>query len=260
MPFLDLPTHRVHYRLDGAEGKPWLTFCNSLGADLHMWDEQVQALAPHVRLLRYDRRGHGESGMPAGPYRVDDLGADVLALWEALGVARSHFCGLSIGGLTGQWLGVHAGARLDRLVVSATAQKIGSAERWQARIAQVQAEGLTAPAEATVQRWFTSGFAERHPQRLDIIVAEFVSTAPDGYVACCQAVAAADFRGRLGALAAPLLAIAGEDDPVCAPGELRDIAYAVEDGQYVHVPGRHICNVESAQAFNRHLLGFLQAA
>ncbi|MEE7548664.1 3-oxoadipate enol-lactonase [Xanthomonas sp. Kuri4-1] len=260
MPFLDLPTHRVHYRLDGTEGRPWLTFCNSLGTDLHMWDEQVEALAPHYRLLRYDRRGHGDSGVPAGPYRVDDLGADVLALWQALGIERSHFCGLSIGGLTGQWLGLHAGARLDRLVVSATAQKIGTAESWQARIAQVQAEGLTALAEATVQRWFTPAFAEQHPQRLDNIVAEFVSTSPEGYVACCQAVADADFRDRLGAVTVPVLAIAGEDDPVCPPGDLRDLAYAVEHGRYAHVPGRHICNVESAQAFNRLLLDFLQGA
>lgn len=260
MPFLDLPSHRLHYRLDGTEGKPWLTFCNSLGTDLHMWDEQIDALAPHYRLLRYDRRGHGASGVPAGPYRVDDLGADVLALWDALRIERSHFCGLSIGGLTGQWLGLHAGARLQRLVVSATAQKIGSADSWRARIAQVRAEGLAALVAATRERWFTAAFAALQPQRLDSIMASFLATAPEGYAACCDAVATADFRGRLGALAVPLLAIAGDEDPVCPPQDLRDIAAAVQHGRAAQVPGRHICNVESAQAFNHHLLEFLQAS
>jgi len=260
MPFLDLPSHRLHYRLDGSEGKPWLTFCNSLGTDLHMWDEQIDALAPHYRLLRYDRRGHGASGAPAGPYRVDDLGADVLALWDALRIERSHFCGLSIGGLTGQWLGLHAAARLQRLVLSATAQKIGSADSWRARIAQVQAEGLAALVAATRERWFTTAFAALQPQRLDSIMASFLATAPEGYAACCDAVATADFRGRLGALAVPLLAIAGDEDPVCPPQDLRDIAAAVQHGRAAQVRGRHICNVESAQAFNQLLLEFLQAS
>lgn len=127
MTHLQLPTHRLHYRLDGTEGRPWLTFCNSLGTDLQMWDMQIAAFAPHYRILRYDRRGHGDSDTPPGPYSVADLGQDVLALWDALQIDQSDFCGVSIGGLTGQWLGLHAPQRLRRLVVCATAQRSAAA-------------------------------------------------------------------------------------------------------------------------------------
>lgn len=259
MAYLQLPTHRLHYRLDGTEGRPWLTFCNSLGTDLQMWDTQIAAFAPHYRILRYDRRGHGGSDTPPGPYSVADLGQDVLALWDALQIDQSDFCGVSIGGLTGQWLGLHAPQRLRRLVVCATAQKIGSSESWNARIAQVRSEGLAVLVDATLQRWFTPPFAISHAQRLEMIVAAFVATSPDGYIACCQAVADADFRGALDTLALPLLAVAGEDDPVCPPNDLREIASAVPHGHYAQVPGRHICNLESPAAFNDTVLRFLRA-
>ncbi|APP86413.1 3-oxoadipate enol-lactonase [Xanthomonas hortorum pv. vitians] len=259
MAYLQLPTHRLHYRLDGTEGRPWLTFCNSLGTDLQMWDTQIAAFAPHYRILRYDRRGHGDSDTPPGPYSVADLGQDVLALWDALQIDQSDFCGVSIGGLTGQWLGLHAPQRLRRLVVCATAQKIGSSESWNARIAQVRSEGLAVLVDTTLQRWFTPPFAISHAQRLEMIVAAFVGTSPDGYIACCQAVADADFRGALDTLALPLLAVAGEDDPVCTPNDLREIASAAPHGHYAQVPGRHICNLESPAAFNDTVLRFLQA-
>ncbi|HBK46876.1 MAG TPA: 3-oxoadipate enol-lactonase [Xanthomonadaceae bacterium] len=259
MPFLDLTTHRLHYRVSGPEGRPWLTFCNSLGTDLHMWDEQFAAFESRFRILRYDRRGHGASTAPAGVYDIADLGRDVLALWDGLGIERTHFCGLSIGGLTGQWLGVHAGQRLERLVVCATAAKIGTLESWQERIRQVQAGGLLPLAEGTVQRWFRPGFVSAHPLVVDEIVGSFLATSPDGYIGCCNAVAGADFRGQLAGISVPLLAIAGDDDPVCPPAELRHIAGGVADGRFAQVPGRHICNLESPQPFNALLREFLQA-
>jgi pimeloyl-ACP methyl ester carboxylesterase len=114
MAYLDLPTHTIHYRIDGSDGKPWLTFCNSLGTNMAMWEPQVQALAASFRILRYDRRGHGQSGTPPGAYSIADMGNDVLALWDALGIEQSHFCGLSIGSMTGMWLGINAGSRLGR--------------------------------------------------------------------------------------------------------------------------------------------------
>ncbi len=183
MQFLELDTHRLHYRIDGPDDAPWLTFCNSLGTDLHMWDPQVAGLSKRFRILRYDRRGHGHSSAPPGLYGVADLGADVLALWDHLRVARSHFCGLSIGGLTGQWLGVHAGTRLHSLTVAATAAKIGTAESWDARIAQVRAHGLVPLREGTAERWFTPAFTAAEPARVEDILQRFVATTVAGYVA-----------------------------------------------------------------------------
>jgi 3-oxoadipate enol-lactonase len=259
MAFLDLPTHRLHYRIDGAEGAPWLTFCNSLGADLSMWDDQVAELAGDFRILRYDRRGHGQSTTAQGPYTIDQLGGDVLALWDALQIERTHFCGLSLGGLTGQWLGLNAADRLDRLVVCATAARIGTAESWAGRMATVREKGLAPLVEGTVARWFTEGFAERHQAQVKAIMDVFLATTPQGYIGCCNAVAQADFRDALPGLRVPLLAIAGEDDPTCPPADLQFIARTVADGRCAQVPGRHLCNVESAAAFTAALRDFLRA-
>lgn len=253
MDLLELDAHRLHYRIDGPVDAPWLTFCNSLGTDLHMWDPQVAALSGRFRILRYDRRGHGHSSAPPGLYSVADLGADVLALWDHLGVARSHFCGLSIGGLTGQWLGVHAGTRLHTLTVAATAAKIGTAESWETRIAQVHAQGLLPLREGTAERWFTPAFVAAQPAQVEDILQRFVATSVAGYVGCCHAVATADFRDQLAQIGVPTLAIAGDDDPVCPPADLQAIARGVAHGHAVAVPGRHICNIESADAFTAAL-------
>jgi 3-oxoadipate enol-lactonase len=259
MPFLDLPTHRLHYRIDGTEGAPWLTFCNSLGTDLSMWDLQVAELASDYRILRYDRRGHGQSTAAEGLYTIDQLGGDVVALWDALQIERTHFCGLSIGGLTGQWLGLDAPGRLDKLVVCATAAKIGTAESWAQRIAGVRENGLKPLAEGTVTRWFTEHFVDSHEAQVRDIIEIFLAATPAGYAGCCNAVANADFRNDLGKIRVPLLAIAGDDDPVCPPADLQHIADSVAHGHYAQVGGRHICNVESPGDFTTTLRDFLRA-
>jgi len=258
MPFLELESHRLHYRIDGAVDAPWLTFCNSLGTDLHMWDRQVDALSARFRILRYDRRGHGQSSAAPGLYSVAGLGADVVALWDHLGVERSHFCGLSIGGLTGQWLGVHAGERLHTLTVAATAAKIGTLESWNTRIEQVRRDGLLPLREGTAERWFTPAFAHAEPAVVEDILQRFVATDVGGYIGCCHAVATADFRDQLGRIQVPTLAIAGDDDPVCLPADLDAIAQGVADGRAIAVPGRHICNIESAEAFTAALAAHLR--
>lgn len=255
---MDLPTHRLHYRIDGsAVDRPWLTFCNSLGTDMHMWDAQVEALAGDFRILRYDRRGHGQSTAPPPPYGLADLGGDVIALLDALAIPRTHFCGLSIGGLTGQWLAIHAGTRIDRIVVSATAARIGTAESWHARIADVRKSGLEPLLPPTAERWFTQAFRHRHPDVVETVLTSFAATSTDGYIGCCAALGDADLRGRLGQIACPLLAISGADDPVCPPGDLARIAQDVPKGRHLSLPGRHIVNVESAAQFNAALADFL---
>lgn len=254
---LELPSHRLHYRIDGRPGRPWLLLCNSLGTDLHMWDAQIADLGEDFRVLRYDRRGHGGSGTPPPPYTIADLGGDALALLDALGVEHVHFCGLSIGGLVGQWLGLHAASRLDRLVLCATAARIGTRESWQARDAQVREQGLAGLVEATAQRWFTPAFLEARPEVAEAILATFRATSADGYRGCCAALAEVDFRPHLHRIGVPVLAVSGNDDPVCPPADLQAIADGVADGRHVSVPGRHICNVESPQAFNAAVRAFL---
>lgn len=262
MTFLDLPgshlpSQRLHYRIDGTRG-PWLTFCNSLGADLHMWDAQAEALSGSFRILRYDRRGHGASSASPAPYSMADLGGDVLALLDALQIDRTHFCGLSIGGLVGQWLGVHASDRLDRLIVCATAAKIGTAESWQERSEQVRDHGLAPLLEPTAERWFTPAFNAAHPEVVRDILARFAATSIEGYRGCCAALADTDLRGELGRIKTPLLAISGDDDPVCTRTDLQAIADGVVDGRHQSLPGRHIVNIESATAFNVAVADFLR--
>lgn len=259
--FLDLPTHRMHYRIDGDAADtslPWLLFCNSLGTDLHMWDAQIACLQPHFRILRYDRRGHGQSTASPAPYSIGDLGGDVLALLDALGIGHVHFCGLSIGGLNGQWLAVHAANRLDKIVLCATAAKIGTAESWNARIETVKANGLSSLLAATAERWFTPQFRAGNALLVEGILETFANVDPEGYNGCCAALAGADLRDGIGAVSNRLLAISGADDTVCPPVDLQSISDAVQNGQHVSLPGRHIVNIESAQAFNTILLDFLR--
>lgn len=258
MPVLDLGTHRLHYRVDGQDSTaPWLVFCNSLGTDLHMWDAQVEPLGRRFRLLRYDRRGHGRSSVPPGPYVLADLGRDVIALLDALGIARAHFCGLSIGGLTGQWLGLHAAERFDRMIFCATAPRIGTEAGWQDRVRAVQADGLPAMAEATADRWFSPGFRAAAPEVVDRIIGTFAATPPMGYAGCCAALAGADLRGDIARIARPVLALSGAEDAVCPPDHLDSLARTVRDGRHVTLPGRHIVNVEAATEFSDHVMAFL---
>ncbi|MCA1368658.1 3-oxoadipate enol-lactonase [Bradyrhizobium sp. BRP14] len=263
MPYLDLASHRLHYRIDGdtddSQSKPWLMFCNSLGTDLHMWDAQVAGLSRDFRLLRYDCRGHGLSSAPPPPYGLSDLGNDVLALLDVLQIERAHFCGLSIGGLTGQWLGIHAGQRLGKIAVCATSPKIGTAETWIARMETVRERGIATLTAATAERWFTPRFNAVEADTVGKILDSFVATAIDGYIGCCAALAGADLRDEIRGIANLLLAVSGDEDPVCPPSDLENIAACVQQGRHLSLPGRHVVNIESSQAFSAALLEFLHS-
>lgn len=260
MDTIELPTHRLHYRIDGdAPDKPWLTFCNSLGTDLHMWDRQVAELSKSHRILRYDRRGHGLSTTPTPPYQLADLGQDVLTLLDRLQIERTDFCGLSIGGLTAQWLGINASERLGKLVVCASAAQIGTQESWSARAEAVRQSGLSSLRDATADRWFSPDFRKDEPQTVETVLDMLTSTSLDGYIGCCAALGQADLRKELSRIANPLLAISGIDDAVCPPTDLESIASSVRNGRHIALPGRHIVNVESAVEFNRVLAEFLNS-
>jgi len=254
--FLQRASHRMHFRVDGPQNAPALVFSNSLGTDLHMWDAQAEALAEDFRVIRYDRRGHGASTAAQAPFTIGDLGGDVLALLDHLNVERAHFCGLSIGGLVGQWLGIYAADRLATLTVCATAARIGTTESWHERAELVRREGLGVLWDATVERWFGPSYVAAHGSVIDRLGDTFVRGSAQGYAQCCEALAQADFRDDLAKIAVPVLCVSGDDDPVCTPADLLHIASSVAHGRHVSVPGRHICNIESAPAFNAALVQF----
>jgi 3-oxoadipate enol-lactonase len=222
-----------------------------------MWDPQVDILSSDFRILRYDRRGHGRSTTPSTPFTIADLGNDVVALLDALNIEKTNFCGLSIGGLTGQWLAIHASQRLHRIVVCATAAKIGTMESWTARIEEVCNDGLQPLASATAERWFSPAFRVSNPAIVDAVLKSFGDTSEDGYVGCCAALATADLRADLAHIRHPLLAISGDRDPVCPPADLQALAVGASFGRHVSLPGRHIINIEAANSFNKVVRSFL---
>ena len=181
MPAVRLADGDLNYQLEGPAGAPVLVLSNSLGTNLHMWDAQIPAFTEHFRVLRYDTRGHGGSLITPGPYSIEQNGRDVLALLDALDIPRAHFCGLSMGGLIGQWLGIHAPERIERLVLCNTAAKIGTPEIWNPRIDTVLgggAEAMRNLRDASISRWFTADFAEGYPDQVEPIVGMLAQTSP----------------------------------------------------------------------------------
>ncbi len=247
----------LHYRLDGPETGPVLVLSNSLGTDLGMWDPQMPALQQRYRVLRYDTRGHGQSGLPPAPYQVDRLGKDVLALMDGLNVSQAMFCGLSMGGMTGMWLGVHAPQRFTKLVLCNTAAKIGTPEIWNSRIATVEQGGTAAILSGVIQRWFTEGFVKAQPAAVERISAMLRATPPGGYTAACGAVRDMDQRDSLAAIRLPTLVIAGSHDLSTPAQDGRFIADAIPGARYVEFPAAHLSNVEVAADFTKALTDFL---
>ncbi|HEX8595718.1 MAG TPA: 3-oxoadipate enol-lactonase [Pseudomonas sp.] len=260
MPTIALPDGDLHYRIDGAESAPVLLLCNSLGTHLGMWDEQMPALTEHFRVLRYDTRGHGQSVVSEGPYSIEQNGHDVIDLLDALGIEQTHFCGLSMGGLIGQWLLLNAPQRLKRVVLCNTAAKIANPEVWNPRIEAVLRDGtaaMLALREATVSRWFTPSFAINQPDTVDRLVNMLATTSPTGYAANCAAVRDADFRERLASASLPVLVICGDQDPVTTVADGECLVRAMKGAKGVVLSGAHLSNVEAGDAFTAEVLTFL---
>ena len=262
MAFVQLAEGELHYQLDGPQGAPVLVLSNSLGTDLHMWDAQVPAFAEHFRVLRLDTRGHGRSLVTPGPYSIAQLGGDVLALLDALEIRQAHFCGLSMGGLIGQWLGINAGERLGKLVVCNTAAKIGEPSVWNPRIEMVLRDGaaaMVALRDASIARWFTADFAQAHPEQAGKITDMLAATSPQGYAANCAAVRDADLREQLGAIKVPTLVISGSEDAVTPPSGGHFIQARVAGAEYAEFYAARLSNVQAGDAFSERVLQFLLA-
>jgi 3-oxoadipate enol-lactonase len=244
---------------------PTVLLLGSVGSTLEMWRPQLPALTAAYRVVRADTRGHGHSPVPPGPYEIDDLVDDALAVLDDLGVARAHVVGLSLGGMTALRLAAREPGRVVRLAVLCTSALLGPAQMWADRAAAVRAGGMAAIADAAVARWVTAPFGAAHPDTVAWLRSMLCSQPVEGYAECCGAIERMDLRADLASIAAPLLAIAGADDPTTPPDHLAAIADGVLDGRLLVIDeAAHLANVQQPAAVNSavlaHLAGASQAA
>ena len=251
----------VHAVEDGPADAPVVLLAGSLGSSLEMWDPQVAALSARFRVVRYDARGHGRSPVPPGPYVIDDLVDDAVALLDRLGVERAHVVGLSLGGMTAMRLAAREPDRVDRIALLCTSAKFASPEPWAERARTVRAQGTAAIADAVVARWFTDRLREQSPALVERMRDMVASTPAEGYASCCAAIETMDLRADLGRISAPVLAIAGADDPATPPEHLAAIVDAVPGARLLVLPqAAHLANVEQSVAVDAALLAHLDPA
>lgn len=250
----------TNYEIHGPEGAPWVTFSHSLACSLRMWDAQVAAFKDRFRILVYDTRGHGESEAPKGPYTLETLADDLRALLEQLDIKRTHFVGLSMGGMIGQTLVLKDPGIFDRVVLADTGhtQTAETLKQWEERIKTAETRGMQPLVQPTLERWFTEPFRKSKPEIVKKIADLIQSTPVPGYVGCCHAISQLNTTARLKEIKRPVLAIAGEQD-AAAPGT-RSIGENVPGAKLVMIPqAAHIANIEQAEAFNRALREFLSS-
>ncbi len=248
----------LHYEISGPEGAPTLLLGPSLGTTLRMWDGQLP-LAERLRLVRFDHRGHGGSPVPPAPYEIADLGRDVVELMDGLGLERVHYCGLSLGGMVGMWLGANAPERIDRLVLLCTAAYMPPASMWEQRITSVSEAGSVEPiAAAVVERWLTPEFRARRPELTASLRGMIAESPAEGYSGCCAAIARMDLRRDLERVRAPTLVVSGAQDVATPVADQELIAAAVPEARHAVVsPAAHLAAVEQAGRVNELIAGFL---
>lgn len=260
MPFLDIGKAKIFYRLEGNPGPLVLVLSHSIGTDHGMWEPQVGDLVPHFQVLRYDTRGHGASDAPAGDYSIDQLGADVLGLTDALGIRRFAFCGLSLGGAIGQWIAANAPDRVERLVLANTAPRFGSREQWDTRIRLVREGGMSAILDLATQRFFSRETIDRGDPYVQSIRSVLLGTNPTGYVGCCAALREFDSSALLEKISAPTLVIAGMRDvstPWAGNGEV--LAEKIPGATSVLLDAAHLSSLEQPHSFSSAVAEFLLA-
>lgn len=258
MPFALVDNTRLFYRLEGRDDKPTLVLAHSLGVDHNLWDQLVLDLAPHFRILRYDARGHGASDAPAGDYSIERLGRDALGLANALEINRFAFCGISLGGFVGQWLGSQARDRVSHLILANTSPNAGPASNWESRRQAVLGHGMHKIADIFFERSFTRETIARAEPRADSLRRTFLGTNPVGYAGCCAAVRDMNMTGLLREIRVPTLVIGGDKDvatPWAGHGEV--LARDIPDTRVVRLSAAHLSNIERPRSFATALLDFL---
>jgi 3-oxoadipate enol-lactonase len=257
MAFAELNGLRMRYEFSGPETAPVLVFSHPLGTDLTMWDGQAADFGRKFRVLRYDKRGHGGSSSPSGPYTIEQMGRDAVALLDHLKLQKVNYCGLSIGGQTGMWLGVNAPERLNKLVLSNTAAKIGNDDGWNARIDAVTKGGVKSVSKVVIDRWFTPEFQAKAPAEIEKIRGVFERSDAAGYVACCAAVKTFDFREKVGGVKVPTLVIAGTHDPATTPPDTKFVADRIAGSKFVELNASHLSNIEAREKYSAAVAEFL---
>jgi 3-oxoadipate enol-lactonase len=257
MPFIKSGEAQIHYALEGHSGSSVLVFSNSLGANFSMWNPQAHEFGKNLRILRSDTRGHGQSSSTPGPYSIEQLSKDVLTLLDALKLERVNFCGLSMGGMIGMWLGANAPEKLNKLILCNTGATIGNAEGWNTRIETVRKTGMKSISSAVLDRWFTPVFRAKDPVTISNTQMMLEAINPEGYASCCAAIRDFDFRAELGKIRVPTLVIAGAHDPATPPADGRFIAEHVSGARYVELNAAHLSNLEAEAQFNKEIAAFL---
>lgn len=259
LAFAQLNDVTLRYALDGPEGAPVLVLSPSLGTGLDLWRDAPPYLSKNLRLLRYDPRGHGGSTAPEGDYSLAQLGQDVTALMDYLNIEKAHYCGVSLGGMTGLWLALHAAHRLHSLIAVDTAATIGTQESWNARIAQVRRDGMTSIAQGTLERWYTAGFRRAHPEQVERTQQMLLSTPVAGYAGCCAAIRDEDLTAAVGSIDLPTLVMTGKDDLVTPVTDGEFLQREIAGSRFVKLAGAHLACVEDAVGLDRAVEEFLRS-
>lgn len=252
----------IDLRYEVAGSGPWVALVHALACDLSLWDEQVASLAQHFSVLRFDARGHGGSGAPAGAYTLEQMAGDAIGLLDALGIERTHLVGLSMGGMIAQHVALQAPRRLRSLVLCSTTSRYPPEAMavWQERIRAVSEQGVEPQVEPTLARWFTEAYRRSHPEVMARIGALIRATPAAGYLGCCHAIPRIDTTARLRDIDVPTLVLVGDQDAGTPPSMARAIHEAIAGSRLETIPGAsHLANVERAGIFNRILLEFLRA-
>lgn len=249
----------INYRVEGHG--PWVTLSHSLTCDLSMWDDVAAALTPDFTVLRYDTRGHGRTTAPSGDYSFGLLTQDLLGLLDTLKIERTHYLGLSMGGMIGQHFALAAPQRLNKLIIANSTSRIPpeAGALWDQRIALARAEGCAGVVEGTLARWFTPAFRAASPAAVDRIATQIRNTPAAGYIGCASAIRTLDITAKISAITAPTLVIAGADDPGTPPAMSEAIAGAIPGARLEVIPAAsHLSCIEQPEIFKRLVTDFLK--
>ncbi|MFW1857160.1 3-oxoadipate enol-lactonase [Acinetobacter defluvii] len=258
MPKFTSNDAEINYQTFGNANQSAVVFSNSLGTKYSMWQPQIDALKDDFFIICYDTRGHGASSAPQGPYTIDQLGQDVINLLDHLNVKKANFCGISMGGLTGQWLAIHQAAHFNRVIVCNTAAKIGQEQAWNDRAALVREQGLQPIAATAATRWFTERFIQSQAAVVESLSNDLAAGSAEGYASCCEALAKADLRENLKSITVPVLVIAGQQDPVTTIVDGQFMVDRIINSQLFEINASHISNIECPAEFTQAVRQFIE--